>query len=46
MPDDLYAGVRDTLGEEGLVGLVVAVTGINAWNRAMIAAGDQPPPIG
>ena len=46
VPDDLYAGVRDTLGEEGLVGLVVAVTGINAWNRAMIAAGDQPPPIG
>ena len=28
-----------------LTGLVVVITGINAWNRAMIAAGDQPPPI-
>ena len=25
--------------------LVVVIAGINAWNRVMVAAGEQPPPI-
>ena len=45
VPEGLYDDARAALDEEGLVGLVVTITGINAWNRAMIAAGDQPPPI-
>ncbi len=45
VPEDLYDEVDAQLGEDGLTGLVVVITGINAWNRAMIAAGDQPPPI-
>lgn len=45
VPADLYAAAGAHLGHDGLIGLVITITGINAWNRVMIAAGDQPPPI-
>jgi AhpD family alkylhydroperoxidase len=45
VPADLYAAADEHLGHDGLIGLVITITGINAWNRVMIAAGDQPPPI-
>lgn len=45
VPEELYAEAGVHLGQDGLIGLVVAITGINAWNRVMVAAGDQPPPI-
>ena len=45
MPEELYDAAGLELEQSGLIGLVVTITGINAWNRVMIAAGDQPPPI-
>ena len=44
VPADLAAAAR-ALGREDLEALVVVITGINAWNRAMVASGTPPPPL-
>jgi AhpD family alkylhydroperoxidase len=45
VPEEIYdeAGLHFEGSE--LAGLVVVITGINAWNRVMVAAGEQPPAI-
>jgi len=45
VPEEVYAEARRHLEPPEVIGLVVVITGINAWNRVMIAGGDQPPPI-
>ncbi len=42
VPQDAYAAAADHFPEGELAALVVAITGINAWNRVMIAAGTEP----
>ena len=44
-PDEVWDEAARRLTPEDLTALVVTVTGINAWNRVMIAAGEAPPPI-
>jgi len=45
VPEELYAEAGRHLEPPEVIGLVVVITGINAWNRVMIAGGDRPPPI-
>ena len=45
VPDEVYAEAARHFEAPELSHLVVVITGINAWNRVMNAAGDQPPPI-
>ena len=45
VPEAVYDEAALQFEGSELAGLVVAITGINAWNRVMVAGGDQPPPI-
>jgi AhpD family alkylhydroperoxidase len=45
VPEGVWEEAARRLTEEDLAALVVTITGINAWNRVMIAAGAAPPPI-
>ncbi len=45
IPDAVLSAVGEQFEEEEKSQLVVVIAGINAWNRVMAAAGDQPPPI-
>jgi AhpD family alkylhydroperoxidase len=45
VPDEVYDEAGRHFDGPELAGLVVVITGINAWNRVMVAAGAQPPPI-
>ena len=44
VPDEVSAGGPALRGPERGQ-LVVVIAGINAWNRVMVAAGEQPPPL-
>jgi len=45
VPQAVWDGAAEAMGDDDLTGLVLTVTGINAWNRVMIAAGEEPPPV-
>ena len=45
VPDEVYADAARHFEGPELSQLVVVITGINAWNRVMVAAGDPPPPL-
>lgn len=45
LPDAVAAEVARCFDESERSSLVVVIAGINAWNRVMVAAGDQPPPL-
>ncbi len=45
IPEDVRAAVKEQFEEGERSQLVVVIAGINAWNRVLAAAGDQPPPI-
>ena len=43
--EEVWEEAARRLTEQDLAALLVTITGINAWNRVMIAAGEAPPPI-
>jgi AhpD family alkylhydroperoxidase len=43
--DQEVADAARELDRDELELLIVAITGINAWNRAMVASGTPPPPL-
>ena len=45
LPEAVVAAVGEHFDEAERSQLVVVIAGINAWNRVMVAAGDQPPPL-
>jgi AhpD family alkylhydroperoxidase len=45
VPEQVYEDAARHFGGTELSQLVVVITGINAWNRVMVATGEQPPPI-
>ncbi len=45
VPEEVYADAARHFGGAELSQLVVVITAINAWNRVMVAAGQEPPPI-
>lgn len=45
VPEEAYAEAAELFEGPELTALVVVITGINAWNRVMMASGEQPPPI-
>ncbi len=45
VPEEVYADAARHFGGPELSRLVMVITAINAWNRVMVAAGEQPPPI-
>ena len=45
IPEAVLSAVAEQFDEAERSQLVVVIAGINAWNRVMAAAGDQPPPI-
>jgi AhpD family alkylhydroperoxidase len=45
VPEAVVAAVEEHFDAAEHSQLVVVIAGINAWNRVMVAAGDQPPPI-
>lgn len=45
VPEAVLAAVGEHFAPAERSPLVVVIAGINAWNRVMAAAGDEPPPI-
>ena len=45
IPPDIVDAVDAQFGSDERHQLVTAIISINAWNRAMIAEGKQPPPL-
>ncbi len=45
LPADVAAETTRLYEGAELNALVIAITGINAWNRVMIASGDPAPPL-
>lgn len=45
VPEEVYADAARHFEATELSQLVVVIAGINAWNRVMVAAGEQPPAI-
>ena len=45
VPEEVSADAARHFAGPELAQLVVVITGINAWNRVMVASGQQPPPI-
>ena len=45
LPDAVTTAVEEHFEGPERSQLVVAIAGINAWNRVMVASGDQPPPL-
>ena len=45
IPESVLGAVGEQFEDAERSQLVVVIAGINAWNRVMAAAGDQPPPI-
>ncbi len=45
IPEAVVSAVAEQFDEAEHSQLVVVIAGINAWNRVMVAGGDQPPPI-
>jgi AhpD family alkylhydroperoxidase len=45
VPGEVYADAARHFAGPELGRLVVVITGINAWNRVMVATGDPPPPL-
>ena len=45
VPEEVSADAARHFAGPELSQLVVVIAGINAWNRVMVATGQQPPPI-
>ena len=45
VPEEACADAARHFERPELSQLVVVIAGINAWNRVMVATGEQPPPI-
>ena len=45
LPESVASAVEEHFDQAERGQLVVVIAGINAWNRVMVAAGDQPPSL-